>query len=260
MEQYITLASIRLEHTYYSTPISKHIQLLPTPDTEKIMRRRGILFMETDTGWTWLVRKDCAGFEVGDLLELSMQTFDADFLSVTKLDNYQPQHFYEIKLGNKQNIDAASSLMVSEEKKWKAEFCRIRLTPVTALLKKAQKETPVSYMIQFRPLSFRWEYLFVIRDDTTENIDNLLLEEAKNLIVFNKAERLPNSIFGPHVWRTVSTVPVSALECSGYSLLLSTVLQEYPLKKRTVSRFIDCPRPGQYISDDPALLRKVCYI
>lgn len=260
MEQFITLASIQVEHTYYTTPINRHIKLSPTPEAEKLMRRRGILYLENDEGWSWLVRKDCAGFEANDVLELSLQTSDANFMRVTKLGDYQPQNFYLLKLETKKSIDAASSLIMTEEKKWANELCRIRLIPTAALLKKAQKDTPMSYTIQFRPLAYRWEYLFVIRNDNAESIPNLLLEETKNKILFTKAEWLEHSSFGTNVWRTVSTTPVSVLECPDYSLLLSTVLQEYPLKKRTVSRFIECPQPGKYLSDNPEMLRNVCYI
>lgn len=260
MEQYLPFVSIQVQHTYYTTPINSHISLSPTSDAEKLMRRRGILFMENEEGWAWLVRKDCAGFEANDVLELSMQLSDTKFLRVTRLNDYYPPNFYQLRLENKKVIDAASSLTITEEKKWKSELCRIRLSPTAALLKKAQKETPMIYTIQFRPLAYQWEYFFVIRDDHTEDIRNLLLEETKNRIIFDKAERLKNSSFGAHVWRIVSTSPVSVLECPDYSLLLSTVLQEYPLKKRTVSKFIDYPQPGKYISDDPNMLRKVCYI
>lgn len=260
MEQFVTLASIQVEHSYYNTPVGKHLKLTPTSETKKLMKRRGIWFMENAEGWSWLVRKDCPGFEAGDLLELSMQIFDTNFLRVTSFNDYQPQCFYQLVLENKKNIDAASSLAVTEEKKWMQELCRIRLTPTTALLKKTQKDNPMRYTIRFRPLAYQWEYLFVIRDCAAENINNLLLEEIKNKIIFHKAERLAHSPFGTHVWRTVSTVPVSVLERPDYSLLLSTVVQEYPLKKRTVSKFIDCPQPGKYISDNPAMLRNVCYI
>lgn len=260
MEEFVTFAGIQVEHTYYATPVNRHIRLSPTSETEKLMRRRGVLFMENDEGWAWLVRKDCSGFEANDMLELSMRLLDPSFLRVTKLNDYLPQRFYQLKLGNKKCIDAASSLTMSEEKKWAVEFCRIRFTPTPALLTKAQKETPMNYMIQFHPLAYQWEYIFVVCDDNTEDIQNLLLEETKNRITFKTAERLKNSSFGSNVWRTISTVPVSVLERSEYSLSLFTVLQEYPLKKRAVSKFIECPQLGQYIPDFPNLLRKVCYI
>lgn len=260
MEQFTTFVSISIEHPYYMTPIRRHLQLSPTLETEKLMKRRGIIFIESEDGWAWLIRKDCAGFETNDVLELSMQTFDADFFRITRLEEYHPQSFYELILEDKKNVDVAVDLAATDEKKWAAEFCRIRVKPTSDLLKKARKEKPVKYTLRFRPMAFRWEYLFVIRNNDTENIRNLLLEETKSRIIFEKAGPLKNSSFGTNVWRTVSTVPVSALECPEYQLVLSTVLQENPLKKRTVSRFIQCPQPGKYISDDPEMIRKVCYI
>lgn len=260
MEQFTTLLSISVEHTYYTTPVRRHLQLSPTLETERLMKRRGILFVENEDGWTWLVAKSCAGFEPDDVLELSMQTFDADFFRVTRLEEYHPQTFYELTLENKKNVEVATALAATDEKKWAAEFCRIRVRPTPELLKKARREKPVRYMLRFQSKAFRWEYLFVIRNNDTENLRNLLLEETKNRIIFEKAERLTDSSFGTNVWRTVSTVPVSALERPEYQLVLFTVLQENPLKKRTVSRFIQCPQPGKYTSDDPGMIRKVCYI
>lgn len=260
MEQFTTFVSIQIEHAYYTTPVSRHINLSPTLETEKLMRRRGILFMERADGWSWLMRDDCAGFETEDLLELSMQVTDANFLRVTKLEEYHPQNFYQLPLENKKNIDALTALAAVDEKKWVTEFCRIRIKPTTGLLKKARKGIPMNYIIRFLPMAYRWEYLFVVRDKSSDEIRNLLLEETQKRIIFEKAERLKNSPFGENVWRTVSASPVSALEHPLYVLFLSTVLQEYPLKKRTVSRFIPYPQPGQYISDAPEMIRKVCYI
>ncbi len=259
MEQFITFASIRAEHTYYSTPFNRYITLTPTLETKGLMKRRGLLFTEDADGWSWLMRKDCAGFDTDDLLELSMQISDANFTRVTRLADYHPQHFYQLLLGNKKNVDAGIALSVTKEKKWMAEFCRIRMVPTSTLWKKAQRDNPMSYTICFQSTSARWEYLFVMSNEATDNLQNLLLEETKNRIVFEKAERL-QSPFGTHVWRTVSTSSVSALEHPEYRLVLSAILQEYPLKKRTVSRFIQCPQPGKYISDDPDMIREICYI
>ena len=125
-------------------------------------------------------------------------------------------------------------------------------TPVNRHLKLISTPEPT------KPLAYQWEYLFVVRHDTSKNIDDLLLEETKKSILFNKAERLEHSSFGTNVWRIVSTTPVNALERPDYSLILSMVLQEYPLKKRIVSR--ECPQPGKYISDASEMLRNVCYI
>lgn len=260
MEQFTTFVNINVAHAYYTTPVRRHIQLSPTLETERLMKRRGILFLENEDGWNWLASKDCPGFEPDDVLELSMQTFDADFFRVTRLEEHRPHTFYELVLENEKNVEVAVALAATNEKKWAAEFCRIRLRPTAELLEEARKDTPMRYSLRFQSMAFRWEYLFVLRNNDTENLRNLLLEETKNRIIFEKAERLSGSSFGTNVWRTVSTVPVSAQECPDYQLVLSTVLQENPLKKRTVSRFIQCPQPGRYISDDPEMIRKVCYI
>lgn len=260
MEHFIPFVSLRVEHNYYTTPVNRHFSLAPTLETEALMRRRGLLFIETPQGWAWLLRADSAGFEADDVLELSVHIWDADFFRVTKLENYHPQTFYRLKLENHKNIDAASSLRATDEKKWGTEFCRIGMKPTAAMLAKARKDAPVNYVLRFRALAFTWEYIFVLRDPRAESIANLLLEETKQRIIFEKAQQLKDSPFGKNVWRTVSTTPVSALERPEYHLVLSTVLQEYPLKKRTVSRFIACPQPGKYISDSPDTLREVCYI
>lgn len=260
MEHFIPFVSLCVEHNYYTPPVNRHFSLTPTAETEVLMRRRGLLFIETPQRWAWLLRRDSAGFGADDVLELSVHILDTDFFRVTRLENYHPQTFYQLKLGNARSVDAASALRATDKKKWGGEFCRIRMKPTSVQLEKARKDMPVNYTLRFYAQAFTWEYLFVLRDNNTEKLGNLLLEETKNRITFEKAGRLENSSFGTNVWRTVSTTPVSALECSDYKLVLSTVIQEYPLKKRTVSRFIECPQPGKYISDDPDLIRKVCYI
>lgn len=260
MEHFIPFIGLRVQHNYYTTPANGHFSLAPTTETETLMRRRGLLFIETPQGWAWLLRTDSAGFEADDVLELSVHIGNADFFRVTALENYHPQTLYRLRLENNKNIEAASSLQATDEKKWDTEFCRISMKPTAAMLAKARKNTPMNYTLRFQALAFTWEYLFVFRCTSAESIDNLLLEETKQRILFEKPGRLKSSSFGKNVWRTVSTAPVNALERPEYQLVLFAVLQEYPLKKRTVSKFISCPQPGKYISDRPDILRAVCYI
>ncbi|MDD3038148.1 hypothetical protein [Bacteroides sp.] len=260
MEQYKTFIHIRIEHNYYSTPVAGHFTLEPTPATRMLMKRRGLLFVNDSGGWSWSMRADSSGFDTDDLLELTLQAVDKNFLQVTRLDGYHPQQFYQLKLDNKKLIDVATSLTATEEKKQSAELCRLRIKPTTALLKKAQKGEPASYTLRFRPSSFRWEYLFVIRNAQADLILNLLLEESRQRIEFDEAEKLNNSPFGINVWRIFSKSSVNALEHSDYQLIISSVIQDNPLKKRIVSRFIPCPQPGKYLSDDPGTIRHICFI
>ncbi len=260
MEQYKTFINIRIEHSYYSTPVAGHFILAPTSATRMLMKRRGLLFVEDSGGWSWSVRADSSGFDTGDLLELTVQAVDKNFLQITQLDGYHPQQFYQLKLENKKLIDVATSLTVTEEKKQSAEFCRLTIKPTAALLKKAQKGEPASYTLRFYSSSFRWEYLFVIRNGQADRIPNLLLEEFQQRIEFDKAERLNNSPFGINVWQIFSKSSVNALERSDYQLILSSVIQDNPLKKRIVSRYIPCPQPGKYLSDDPGTIRQICFI
>lgn len=260
MEQFVPFIGLTVAHDYYQTAAAGHFSLSPTAQTEQLMRRRGILFRPQADGWTWLMREECAGFDKSDVLELSMQATDADFLRVTKLDGYCPQRFYRLALRSRQDVNAAALWSPTDEKKWMPELCRIVVKPTAALLKKAKLGTPMKYTLRFQTPAFRWEYLFVDRNENNDAGRNFLLEEAKGRLTFEKTERLKNSPYGEHVWRTVSTATVSAREHPDYLLTLLEVLQEVPPKKRTVSRFIPCPRSGQYLTDEPDTIRQVCYI
>lgn len=257
MERFITLVSLKIEHDYYQSSIARHVSLTPLAETERLMHRRGVRFFRDNGSWKWIIQDDCAGFGDEDVLEFSLHMANINFLRITKLNDYRPQNFHRLILGSEKKINAASALKATEEKKWQPELCRISMKLTDESLKKAKDGEPIEYTLKFEAMAYRWEYLFVIRN---ESLKNLLLEETKDRITFNKLERLKNNPFGENVWGTISTAPVIAQEYPEYVLILSELLSNNPLKKQTVSRFLPCPQPGRYQTDQQNAIRQICYL
>lgn len=261
MGKFITLISLKIAHSYYHcTSPDKNFNLSPTPETKQLARRRGILPLHGTDGFQWMIADDCAGFINGDTLELSLINTDSNFLRITKMEGYHPQSFYLLTLGSEREVNIPTTLKVTNERKWQPELCRLSIPLTDSLLQEAKADKPMEYTLRFQSMAYRWEYLFIVRNKPSQPLQNILLEESKNRIVFENTEKLENHPFGNEVWRTTSAAPVSTLEHPEYTLTLSEVLTEHPQKKRIVSRFIPCPQPGQYQTDEPDVIRQICYL
>lgn len=260
MGQFITLMNLKIAHSYYRQPIAGHFALSPTEETRQLMYNRSVSFARQADGWTWMVEEDCAGFMEEDVLELSLQALDTKFVLITRLEGYQPQNFYRLMLGSEREVDVASAWEVTDERKWKSELCRICIKLTPEMLEEARGKQPRVYTLRFGVMAYRWEYLFVVRNEHQERLQRLALEEAKGRVAFGEAERLEEEAGGEMRWRILSTEPVEMRERQEYILTLSELLSDNPLKKRIVSRFIPCPQPGKYHTDEAGIIRQICYL
>lgn len=135
MSRFIAIAGIRLEHDYYTPPINSYFSLMPTSQTDELMKRRGVLFRQTAINeWQWLVEEKNAGFMESDILEVSIIVDDPDFLrKILVKKGYDPRLLYQIRLGRDSIVEFNPSPIPNETKR-RGEFCRIVLKPIQAVI------------------------------------------------------------------------------------------------------------------------------
>lgn len=297
MGQFIVFINIKTVHPYYAN-MTGNLRFLPTIKTEQLMRSREILFRQTRDGCQWLLSNDCAGFLKGDEFELVLLMQDTNFIRITQLEDYRPQSFYQLALPeNSREIDVASALVPTKEPKRESHFCHISIKLTDNMLKEAKSGRPPEYLLRFREAAYRWEFLLVPRQESTDESKTFLLEDTNGQILFTLPEKEANISFSKIAWRIVSVSPVVCREHPDCNLRLSEVqtaelskrlsevlskdiqpedfsklppeilsgvlpgiLADRSLKKRTVSRFLPFPEPGKYNTDQQDCIRQICYV
>jgi hypothetical protein len=111
MSKYIAIATIRLEHDYYNPPTSRHFRLEPMPKTKELMRRRGVLFIQTNHNeWQWLTEEDNTKSIENEEMELAVIVTDPVFMLQVAIKEYNPQILYQINLDRDIIIDEEYSM------------------------------------------------------------------------------------------------------------------------------------------------------
>ena len=223
MGQFVKLIGIKIEHGYYKDVTDK-FRIVPTVKTETLMRNRGIQFRRTEDGCQWLIAENCNGFLPGDQLECALQVRDTDFMYVTQLDDYQAQSFYRLSLsGESRMTDVASALVPVDDTAGASCFCSISICLTSDMAKEAKDGSPFEYTLGFRMAAYRWEYLFVRRNDDTHEPKVLLLKDTKGKILFSLPKKLVNTPYGEIAWQIVSTSPVICRQHPDCDLMLTEV-------------------------------------
>ncbi|WP_195669986.1 hypothetical protein [Bacteroides intestinalis] len=228
MGQFVKLIGIRTEHGYYKNVTGK-FRIVPTAKTEKLMRSRGILFRPTDDGCQWLIADDCSGFMPGDRLECVLQVRDADFMHVTQLGDYQPQSFYRLNLSDENPVkDVVSSLVPADAPSMSGGpcFCSLSIGLTDDMPEEGKKGNPLEYRLGFREAAYRWEYLFVRRNEDANVSKVLLLEDTRGRILFPLPKKLTDTPYGETAWQMVSSSPVVCRQHPDCNLLLTEVPTE----------------------------------
>lgn len=297
MGRFITFIDIKVVHGYYGG-MSGCFRFRPTAKTERLMRSREVPVRYTSSGCQFLIEDGCAGFLSGDELELTLQMQDNDFALVTQLDDYRPQTFYRLDLPeDSREIDVVSALVPTEGQKEISHFCYITIKLADKMLEKAKAGMPQEYLLRFREAAYRWEFLLVPRRESMDESKTFLLEDIQGKFFFTLPEKYMNPSFGGMMWRIFSTSPIVCRKYQDCDLQLSEVLtkefskllsdafsrdiqpEEFfslppeslpgvlpkilvdrSLKKRIVSRFISCPQPGKFQTNQRDCIREICYI
>lgn len=251
MSKYIAISTIRLEHDYYNPPTSRHFRLELMPKTKELMRRRGVLFIQTNHNeWQWLTEEDNTKSIENEEMELAVIVTDPDFMLQVAIKEYNPQILYQINLDRDIIIDEEYSMSpVSGKTKFHGEFCRIVLKP---------KE---KYTIKFCSCSYYWEYLFIFRDEPDLHGERLILESMpREAISFHSPEKYEHGIMSQkNVWRIVSEKKIKVQEHYDFRL---SVYDNSPNGngRKIISRFITSPRLNKFVADRSDILREIIYL
>lgn len=289
MGKYIAITDIRIEHDYYDPPANRSVSLEPTPETQKLMKQRGVMFKRTDDyEWQWVMPDDSPGFMDQDVLEASMTVKDPYFLQQIESKGYDLGSLYKFRVENgvvEVNVDYVWK-KESDGQRRGNEFCRIVLKPIetapeklralhmkmeqleTGDVRKEAKEQFGAIKQEIRQLqeicrpkftlrlnspACYWEYLCIFRDEYDKRGKDLSMKCRDNLMSFLPPEKCGKTEFGTNVWKIVSTAPIPLKEHYNYSLQLY-------IGTRVESRFISSPQVGKYRSDSPDTVREICYI
>lgn len=298
MAGFITFIEIKAVHSYYDgKPTS--FRFRPTGETERLMHNRGVLFIHTANCCQFMLKSDSAGFLSGDKLELTLKEEDNNFMYFTQLNDYRPQTFYRLALSDdSQDINIASAIVATEEKGGESHFCNITIQLTDKMLEDAKAGKSREYLLRFREKAYRWEYVFKPSCMSLDESKTLCLEDTQGKFFFTLSEKYtdPSLSIGT-MWRIFSASPIVCRIYRNYHLQLSQVqtaelckllseilsrniqpedfsklppevlsdilpkiLADKSLKKRIISRFISCPWPGKYPTDEKDCIREICYI
>ena len=289
MNQYIAIATIRIEHHYYNPPENSFVGLEPTPETKKLMKQRGAMFRQSrGNEWQWIMSDDASGFTNKDVLELSMTMKDPNFLQQIEKNGYDLDSLYKFNVENGL-VEVNADFVWSKEtngQKLNNEFCRIVLKPaetaserlrmlhtkveqlenedvrdetgaqfetITQEIRQLQEICCPKLTIRFYPCTYYWEYLCVFKDENDMRGKDLSLRTRNNIVAFGPPEKCEKTSLGTNVWRLVSTERIKAKE--RYDM----PMQLY-VGRTLESRFISPPQIGKFQSDSPYTLREVYYI
>lgn len=291
MSRYIAMAIIRIEHNYYNPPVNRFVDLEPTPETQKLMKQRGVMLRKNgDCEWQWIMPDDSPGFMDQDVLEVSMTVKDPYFLQQIESNGYDLGSLYKFSVEDGM-VEVNADYVWRKEangQRLKDEFCRIVLKPEETAPERLQvlhtkmehlekgdvrKETKEQFgaikqeirqlqeiccpkfTLRFNSPAYYWEYLCIFRDENDLRGKNLSMKclDRDNLMSFLPPEKCGKTEFGTNVWKIVSTAPIPLKERYNYSLQLY-------IGTRAESRFVSSPQVGKYRSGSPRTIREICYI
>ena len=100
MSSYSPLYTLSIRHGYFDDSLCRAFSCTPAPSGQELMRRRGLLFRQTDAGsWTVLCDTAGSGPDTGtDVLELDLAITDPQFVLYTLWENFCPTAAYSLAL------------------------------------------------------------------------------------------------------------------------------------------------------------------
>ena len=255
MENYRILYRIRIEHDYFDRTKCSAVQCFLTPQGEDLLRRRGMLFRQTDVNeWTFLYNSEPD--TDNDVLNLNLSLNDPNFISYTEWNEFSPTAAYSLDLpGSKKVLDAATVIRKSEKSRRIGQgFCTVSLKLTEKMLKYAASGKPITSVIHFCAPSVKWEYIFIPRVDDVVNGALSLHDDTGTLefSLFKKCE-----IYGKSAWQTETGKPVPMRYA--YSCKLRLMANENGKQARILLSKVDPPVMGQYRDAPGNVLRQIYY-
>lgn len=259
MESYRILYLIRITHDYFDGKPCPALQCRLTQQSEKLARRRGLLFRQMAAGeWAIFYNSADAGPNTAnDILELDLHIIDTSFALYTDWVDFRPSAAHELMLSAGEEVaDAATAIRPSSQKRGIGTgFCIIRLPLTNEVMEAAATGKAMQSVLHFRTLSVQWEYLFFSRKE--DPAEGLLLEDMAGLVEFPAFEEV--EAYGRTVWRTLSKNTVPMRQAYGSKLRLVQQNGDGRQQKRVLLSRIEPPEVGRFRSEVPGIIRQVCY-
>lgn len=259
MSSYSPLYTLSIRHGYFDDGLCRAFSCTPAPSGQELMRRRGLLFRQTDAGsWTVLCDTAGSGPDTGtDVLELDLAITDPQFVLYTLWENFRPTAAYSLALplpedgtadGTKTMTESAAARQIGRG------LCTVSLRLTEEMWQDALKGHPQDCTLLFTPKACRWEYRLDFRKDTIRPSGQLMLEERSGRLTFPPFVRTEGGVF-----RTVSEESLPMHVRYDIDLKL-TCRQENSDRRQILMRHIPPPEAGAYLDSNPGMLRRIIRI
>lgn len=259
MSSYSPLYTLRIRHGYFADGLCRAFSCTPEPSGRELMRRRGLLFRQTDAGsWTVLCDTAGSGPDFGtDVLELGLSVTDPLFVLYTRWESFRPTAAYTLSLplSEGSTADGAEAIMESDSpRQIGCGFCTVCLRFTENMWQDALKGHPQDCTLQFTPKACRWEYRLDFRKDTPLPSGQLMLEERNGRLAFPPFVRVEDGTF-----RTVSeeSVPMHVRYAMDLKL---TCRQAESDRRQILMKHVPPPETGAYLDSEPGMLKHIIRI
>lgn len=255
MGNYRILYRLRIDHDFFNGKKCAAIQCSVLPQGQELLKRRGMIFRQTDVNeWVLLYLSDPD--TENDVLMLNLALADSNFSCYTAWNEFRPSEAYVLNLPHdKKEIDAA--LLVQQSpipRRIGQGFCTLHLHLTQKMVNDAVAGKPLTNVVHFFSPSVQWEYIFIPRTDDSVNGTLKLHDETGKIdfTTFKKCE-----IYGQNAWRTQSCSPVPMHQIYGCKLRL--LVQESGKQERELLSHVDPPSLCRYQSTSSNVMRQIYY-
>lgn len=262
--KYSTLYRLKIEHEYYINKVCRSIDVRPTPSTLDLLRRRGLVFRQTEEN-EWCLLGDCDKaslfIEENEFL-FDMYLLDPLFVYYTQWEDLKLNFLYDLTLPILKNGNFIDNVRLNDNKrKVGSGFCLASLRFNRSYLGE-MPDNIFDNILKFQAKEVLWEYVFINRS----NYDLLLgmpmglkLVEQNGIIDFSFVDG------NLYIYRFKSSKPIKISEC--YDCQISLINED---TKKELLNDIPFPTPGKFMNlniesankgeTDIDTIQQVCYL
>ncbi len=278
MNSYDILFSFRLLHDYYEGSLCREVSLLPSSDTARLLKRRGLILRQMGSH-EWAVvngdsKEGVIPLSEDDSLEFLLLRESPLFQLFTDYSGFSPGKSRRfVPQSSQGRIEMGSAVLSEEADDLPRVFLRVEIA-LGKWLNESPKGTPPWLELHFSSKSFYWEYYMVPRKEVTGSLPelNLSLEDQEKGIEFEKVSPAEFNGRQVYVFRSKSRIPMREsylYRLSFKEMLVSKTnarstqaLEEQEVEEPNVKMLlhqVPFPTPGLFPSPTPDTLRHVVY-
>ncbi|MBR4841205.1 MAG: hypothetical protein IK005_12130 [Paludibacteraceae bacterium] len=239
MPSFRELLVIRVEHEYFENYFSEYFEMVPTEETQNLMRRRGIVLKSQAYNlFSFLAEEDSFGFFDDDRLRLEFRLKDPNFFLYTDMADFDMLSQYTLCCMSGL-VEVVDSLNRESRKRHGGALFYIEIP-----LSESYQEAVV---LKFRSKTMKWGYM-LISNTGKSDFQSYLIESNDESVHFLK----PESVDIP--WQSgekgglvVSSEKIPLRARNDQRMTLYTVDAQRPNYRRVVQKNIEPPVIGEVL-------------